>query len=131
MKSRKEINKQNYQRKRDSIKAKCKATYSPAQRKLQHHTTYSPAQRKRYYNPAQRNLEHKATYSPAQRKLAYIQQKSQRQAYLHTIVANPRGKLHSHLSSKPSHCTYVGISSEAGKFSGPRRIRPSKLQFSS
>eukprot|EP00985_Skeletonema_marinoi_P014714 scaffold7500_cov92-Skeletonema_marinoi.AAC.1 len=56
MKSRKEINKQNYQH---------DATYSPAQ-----------SQRKRYYNPAQRKLQHKATYSPAQRKLEYIQQKS-------------------------------------------------------
>eukprot|EP00985_Skeletonema_marinoi_P016443 scaffold8845_cov225-Skeletonema_marinoi.AAC.2 len=54
MKSRKEINKQNYQRKRDYIKA----------------------QRKLYYSPAQRKLQHDATYSPAQRKLAYIQQKS-------------------------------------------------------
>eukprot|EP00985_Skeletonema_marinoi_P009074 scaffold4165_cov204-Skeletonema_marinoi.AAC.1 len=50
MKSRKEINRQNYQRKRDSIKAK--------------------------YSPAQRKLQHDATYSPAQRKLTYIQQKS-------------------------------------------------------
>eukprot|EP00985_Skeletonema_marinoi_P015903 scaffold8375_cov82-Skeletonema_marinoi.AAC.1 len=67
MKSRKEINKQNYQRKRDYIKAQRKLYYSPAQRKLQHDATYSPAQRK---------LQHDATYSPAQRKLAYIQQKS-------------------------------------------------------
>eukprot|EP00985_Skeletonema_marinoi_P019830 scaffold11503_cov134-Skeletonema_marinoi.AAC.2 len=50
MKSRKEINRQNYQRKRDSIKAK--------------------------YSPAQRKLQHDATYSPAQRKFTYIQQKS-------------------------------------------------------
>ena len=34
MKSRKEINKQNYQRKRDYIKAQRKLYYSPAQRKL-------------------------------------------------------------------------------------------------
>ena len=89
MKSKKEINKQNYRRKRDSIKAKYSpaqrklqhnATYSPAQRKLQHKATYSPAQRKLQhdatYSPAQRKLQHKATYSPAQRKLEYIQQKS-------------------------------------------------------
>ena len=81
MKSRKEINKQNYRQKRDSIKAKYspaqhKAKYSPAQRKLQHSATYSPAQRKRYYSPARRKLQHKTTYSPAQRKLEYIQQKS-------------------------------------------------------
>ena len=54
MKSRKEINKQNYQRKRDYIKAQRKLYYSPAQRKLQHDATYSPAQR---------NLEHKATHT--------------------------------------------------------------------
>ena len=46
MKSRIEINRQNYQRKRDSIKAK----YSPAQRKLRN----MQAQRTRHYNPAQR-----------------------------------------------------------------------------
>jgi len=54
MKSRKEINKQYYQRNKDSIKAK----------------------RKLHYNPAQRKLQHKATYSPAKRKLEYIRQKS-------------------------------------------------------
>ena len=63
MKSRKEINKQNYQRKRDSIKAK----YSPAQ----HKATYSPAQKKLKYSPAERKLQHNATYTPAQRKLQY------------------------------------------------------------
>ena len=85
MKSRIEINRQNYQRKRDSIKAKYspaqhKAKYSPAQRKLQHKAAYSPARRKLQhdatYSPAQRKLQHDATYSPAQRKLEYIQQKS-------------------------------------------------------
>ena len=75
MKSRKEINKQNYQRKRDSIKAKYspaqhKATYSPVQRKLQHDATYSPAQRKRYYNPAQRKLDYIRQKSASAQKVA-------------------------------------------------------------
>jgi hypothetical protein len=108
MKSRKEINKQNYRQKRDSIKAKYspaqhKAKYSPAQRKLQHSATYSPAQRKRYYSPARRKLQHKTTYSPAQRKLEYIQQNQQvpkRSAMSSSvIIAAPHLQLNKQASS--------------------------------
>ena len=74
MKSRQEINKENYQRKKDSIKLKRKlqhdATYSPAQRKLQHDATYSPAQRKLRYSPAQRKLEYIRQKSASAQKIA-------------------------------------------------------------
>ena len=89
MKSKQEINKQYYQKRKDSIKAQRKAShkatyspaerklkYSPAQRKLRHDATYSPAERKLRYSPAERKLRHDATYSPARRKLEYIRQQS-------------------------------------------------------
>ena len=88
MKSRKEVNKEHYRRKKDSIKAK----YSPAQ----HKATYSPAQKKLKYSPAGRKLQHNATYTPAQRKLQYdaTYSPAQRKRYTTQLKGNFNTKLH-------------------------------------
>ena len=85
MKSRKEVNKEHYRRKKDSIKAK----YSPAQ----HKATYSPAQKKLKYSPAERKLQHNATYTPAQRKLQSYYP-AQRKRYTTQLKGNFNTKLH-------------------------------------
>jgi hypothetical protein len=106
MNSRKEVNKEHYRRKKDSIKAKYspaqhKATYilpstketqilpswekTPTQRYIHPSTEETPIRRyilssskETLYNPTQRKLQHKAAYSPAKKKLETSDDRNQK-----------------------------------------------------